>query len=480
MATSYEKNIVEIREEYTRQLIDILTPLVYEGISSMYDYAKEVHGKLKEAGKTKTSTLKIFQGVLMRVPSWNQNIISQETDRIRKSSKCEDWFDDLVKAVVKSHIVLLTNAFSAKKCKPIQEKFHEKISVPDFIHKCYIQCAKSIYNNPYLFWEEGMSPLNMKKNQMDTFNILGKSIQTAIREMLPMKLTIQEFLGNDYREGSNKIDFENSVSKDSLNNLQKMVSKDLAETREGKQVGGSSGEKSKKNDKKEDKKLSEKKDKPKSEKKDEKAKSDKHIDIPKVPNIMNAQKKLSERLQDKKTMMERLGAKLIDDEKELMESESPLSPEKPNQREKNDRQRGGGDRVDRQSPRNERPERQDRDNRPNRPQREEERRSRQSREHDVKYDRPSKFNRQEADISRLLEASSIKEENPHDVSHKSENISFEIPQSGTNEDLNIQSIVNGIRGGTAPSVNVPKKDNKPKKPKKQEDPEAPLYASYMR
>src|SRR5271170_4457687 len=110
MATSYERNIIQLREDYTNHLVDIITPLIYEGLHQIYNYSKEAHAKLKEEGKVENGMLKIFQNLLQRIPSWNQQMIERETVRIRQSSKCEDWFDDLIKAVVKSHIVLLTNS----------------------------------------------------------------------------------------------------------------------------------------------------------------------------------------------------------------------------------------------------------------------------------------------------------------------------------------------------------------------------------
>ena len=63
-------------------------------------------------------------------------------------------FDDLVKAVIKSNIVLLTFSTSNKQSDLVNNKYHETIDVNDFVHKCYIESARVIYNNPQLFWHD--------------------------------------------------------------------------------------------------------------------------------------------------------------------------------------------------------------------------------------------------------------------------------------------------------------------------------------
>ena len=109
----YEKNIVEIKNEYTTFLVNIMTPFLYEGLKSVYGYALEADGQFEEKAKNDPSIqspgiLKIFQTCLREIPSLNNHSIENETNRIKDKSKCSDWFDDLVKAVIKSNIVLLT------------------------------------------------------------------------------------------------------------------------------------------------------------------------------------------------------------------------------------------------------------------------------------------------------------------------------------------------------------------------------------
>ena len=103
---------------------------------------------------TNPGIVKIFQMYLKDIESLNINEIEKETIRIKNNSKCSDWFDDLVKAVVKSNIVLLTYNVSDKTCKLVEDKYHERINIADFVHKCYIECARVFYNNPEFIWHE--------------------------------------------------------------------------------------------------------------------------------------------------------------------------------------------------------------------------------------------------------------------------------------------------------------------------------------
>lgn len=230
MSYLLEKNIVEIKTEYTTFLINIMTPFVYEGVKSVYNYALETHKKFDEKSKNTPSLkspgiLKIFQTCLKEIPSLNNNSIEIETNRIKEGSRCSDWFDDLIKAVVKSNIILLTLSNKKNPCEIIKEKYHDKVNTKDFIHKCYIEVARAIYNNPELFWHEFPS-LEIKRNQRESYEIIKISIQEAIRKMLPIKLILMEYLKNDYVFENDK-DISLKASESQYLNLKTLVNKDL-------------------------------------------------------------------------------------------------------------------------------------------------------------------------------------------------------------------------------------------------------------
>lgn len=226
MAHYYEKNIVEIKNEYTDFLVNIMAPLMYEGIKSMYVVAMNYDKTYQKAaldnpGVENPGILKIFQHLLKGIPNLGSSRIDAETTRIRDNSKYADIFESLVKAVIKSNIILLTFNASGKKCKLIHDKIHEKTDIKLFIHKCYIECAKQFYNYPELFWHE-YSTLEIKKNQRDIIEIIKKAVVEAIRRSLPMKEIIDEYLRNDYieeeeTEEKKYIKIKNMLDKENIN-----------------------------------------------------------------------------------------------------------------------------------------------------------------------------------------------------------------------------------------------------------------------
>lgn len=198
----YEKNIVEIKTEYTNHLYNIMTPLIYEGFSLIYNEAINMENKFIEQIKrdpqiVNPGVFKIFQVFVRDIPKMNNASIEQETNRIINGSKCAEWFENLVKAVIKSHIVLLTYNASEKRCKLVEERFHQKIDLKTFVHKCYIECAKVFYGYPELFWR-GFNTLDIKRNKREAFDLIKQSIGEAIRGMLPIKLILDEYLKKDY------------------------------------------------------------------------------------------------------------------------------------------------------------------------------------------------------------------------------------------------------------------------------------------
>lgn len=226
----YERNIVEIKNEYTTFLTSIITPFIYEGMSSVYEDSIKFHEKLTDKGKidpdtTSPGILKIFQTCLKEIPSLAKNSIEAECARIKEKTKCAEWFDDLVRAVIKSNIILLTYSASGRKCKLVEDRIHDNIDIHDFIHKCYIQCARAFYNSPELFWHE-FSPLEIKRNQRDACNIIKSSIAEAIRKMLPIKLILMEYLKNDYIE-EDPHHVSDKIQDSQYRNVRSLVTKDL-------------------------------------------------------------------------------------------------------------------------------------------------------------------------------------------------------------------------------------------------------------
>ncbi len=200
----YEQHIVSIKDVYEKYLMSILVPALYEGFRSIYKKAIDLEVKFQEGMKKNPNienpgVLSIFQTLISDIPNLNNHKIKNETDRIRSSSKSANIFDDLIKAVVKSNIILLTYNVDGKRKDLINSRFHENIIIYDFIHSCYIQCGKNFFGRPELFWHKYES-IEINKNKRDCYNIIAESIEEAVRLMLPMKEILLEYLTQKYEQ----------------------------------------------------------------------------------------------------------------------------------------------------------------------------------------------------------------------------------------------------------------------------------------
>lgn len=205
--------LVETKAEYTSQLINIVCPFIYDGIQSLYDEALKVARDNEE--------LKIFQSFLKKIPTWNPLILESETTRILKDSECLDLLPNLLNAVIKSNIMVLTNTPPEKK---YTIKLPKDIDFKKFIHFSYIETAKMIYNNPYLFYHK-YSLYDIKKNQRDAQDNIKYSIHEAIRKLLPLQYILNEYLGENTPTMPKEQDFDKGLSDANKNILQKMIKK---------------------------------------------------------------------------------------------------------------------------------------------------------------------------------------------------------------------------------------------------------------
>lgn len=182
---------LEIKNEYTEHLVETLTPYIFEGLKSIYDSASRLANEQNYPDRT----LIIFQKYLISVADWNQTRIEEETNRIKHNSNTIDYLDDLIKAVIKSNIILLayTNSIS----NLIGQTFYNTLTTSSLIHRCYMECAKDAHNYPFLFYDgDDLGPIDVKRNQALINTNIRNGITRAIRKILPLSLILKEYLIN--------------------------------------------------------------------------------------------------------------------------------------------------------------------------------------------------------------------------------------------------------------------------------------------
>jgi hypothetical protein len=214
--------LVDAKQEYTHQLIQLLYPQIYIGIKSIYDGAKEFCQKSND-----NNILKKFQQLLSNVPKWNTDRIDEEFKRIQKNTEC-DWIEDLVTAVFVSHTKVLT---------AIQLKNNNKktiqLNVPQgsfFVHKCYTEVARAFWKRPYLF-NHLLSNIDLQRNLADAEQVIKDAIHETVRRMLPVRHILKEYLGNDYTDDDlNDDDITSHLSFNTKNNLRRLVQQEIEQT----------------------------------------------------------------------------------------------------------------------------------------------------------------------------------------------------------------------------------------------------------
>ena len=178
-------NLQESRNEWCSRLISIFTPLISEGIKSIFNESWKMCIDNDEASKY----LMTFQNLLSRVPKWNSVIVEEERRRIIERSGC-NYLEDLITCVHIIQLKVLTSIRVGNKQKKID------ISIPKldhFIHKVYIHVARKVYMNVYLF-EKNINPLQMQKNNRELETIIQECILTSIRESIPTEAIIRAYM----------------------------------------------------------------------------------------------------------------------------------------------------------------------------------------------------------------------------------------------------------------------------------------------
>jgi hypothetical protein len=177
--------LVTARNEYMDHLKKKLSPLILEGIISIYKDAIETQNNL---GSYKYN--KQFQIYLNQIPDWNQTILVNETKRIVDKI---DYLQKLVTAIFISDIKIKTSI----KLGGDSSVFQIKIPKSDLlIHKIYAYVAKTIYSSVDLL-DKFQSIEKQKENYNKIKTIIEETIEeTILQELIPTKDILEEYLAD--------------------------------------------------------------------------------------------------------------------------------------------------------------------------------------------------------------------------------------------------------------------------------------------
>lgn len=198
------QSLTDSRNAYTQIFVSKLYPVINQGFDSIFQDSIKLCTDNDEDEKY----LMTFQNFLARIPKWNQTIIDTEVQRIKEETNC-NYLEDLLTCVHVAQLKLMTNIRVGSNQKKIS------IKIPDictFIHKVYIECARRIYKNVYLY-ENVELPIQKQKYKRDVETMIKDSIVDTIRNNMPIESILRAYLdeSNEYEVYDNVEEFEEEV-----------------------------------------------------------------------------------------------------------------------------------------------------------------------------------------------------------------------------------------------------------------------------
>lgn len=185
MDDNHKPTLVEAQFEWAWRLVQIMQPLIYDGIQTIFTESVQMCVETDEPEKY----LMTFQNFLARIPKWNDSMIENEVRRIVDKSGCS-YLEDLITCVHIVHLKILTSIRTGKTQKKID------VVVPklkEFVHKVYVIVSRQLYTNVYLF-EKDVTPITIQKNRAGVNKVIKNGILDAIRESIPVERLLRAYL----------------------------------------------------------------------------------------------------------------------------------------------------------------------------------------------------------------------------------------------------------------------------------------------
>ena len=176
--------LVEAKKEYTGQLCKLLCPHMIQSFLNMYTEANKM-------SKGKRPLIQ-YQKLLQEVPNWNDHIVKQNCESV--CNACS-WFSDLLAAVFVSYVKILSSVRLKSETKKISIKLPTNEM---FIHTCFVNAAKDLYKDPYVYHEV--------QNEFDRDAKLTPRFTAAIEATIQELLPVQQILTTYMSQTGNQVD----------------------------------------------------------------------------------------------------------------------------------------------------------------------------------------------------------------------------------------------------------------------------------
>lgn len=182
----YNSNLLnESQNEWSIRLTNILSGHIIDGFRSIFNEALTLCEKNDELEKY----LMTFQNLLSKVKDWNQITVENECKRISETSRCP-YIEDMITCVHIIQLKILSCVRVSSKNKKID------IDIPDFkmfLHKVYVNIARKLYSNIYLF-QVDISPLEQQKHNREFEYMVQTCIMNTIRDNIPVDQILRQYI----------------------------------------------------------------------------------------------------------------------------------------------------------------------------------------------------------------------------------------------------------------------------------------------
>lgn len=184
------KEEIQFAKRHIRNRFSIMVlPHISEGMWSVYENALSVC----EKNNQRDQTLKTFQNLLTRIPTWNEETLQAEVKRITIASKCS-YLEELLTGVLLTYL----RTFAAVQYRTpssgdnVEVEF-EHPPLPKFIHELYKEVARKSWEHAYLYRTIGVSTEQQAKNRKEIEVLIDNAIDTVLDSFLPWESIVQTY-----------------------------------------------------------------------------------------------------------------------------------------------------------------------------------------------------------------------------------------------------------------------------------------------
>ena len=218
----YTSNVLnDSKNEWSILLINYITPHIIDGFKAIFNESIQ----LCESNDEIEKYLMTFQNLLSRIPKWNQTIVLAEQERIIKTCNCS-YLEDLITCVYILQLKILSCVRVGNESKKIS------IDVPDitsFIHQIYINIARKLYSNIYLF-EIDIQPLEQQRRNREFELLVQTCIMNTVRDKIPIEKLLRQFIDETQEIEVTKVETLLNNNSNNMNNIISINANELNNT----------------------------------------------------------------------------------------------------------------------------------------------------------------------------------------------------------------------------------------------------------